>query len=231
MYLLDAHQADARGAIAEPFRRAAARLGVGIVGSERYPVTAGSHAAIARRVARARADGVVVDGSPYSGAATLMTSLLARLGPRVAIMVGEQFNVRDLLDLAGREAHGVFMAMPDAIPDAGSLTPAAERFVTDNGSSGHGSYALQAAQSADVALQAIARSDGTRASVLRSLRSLRVKDGILGSFAFDRHGDMTPATVTILRVTGETPRELQLPDQLEGAVVERVIRVGAGVSG
>ena len=42
---------------------------------------------------------------------------------------------------------------------------------------------------------------------------------------------MTPATVTIVRVTGETPRKLQLPDHLEGAVVERVIRVGAGVSG
>ena len=109
-----------------------------------------------------------------------MTSLLARLGPGVAIMVGEQFTVRDLLDLAGREAHGVFMAVPDTLPDAGALTPAAERFVTDNGAAGHASFALQAAQSADVALQAIARSDGTRASVLRSLRALRVKDGILG---------------------------------------------------
>ena len=40
-------------------------------------------------------------------------------------------------------------------------------------------------------MAAIARSDGTRASVLRELRESEANDGILGSFRFDANGDMT----------------------------------------
>ena len=48
-----------------------------------------------------------------------------------------------------------------------------------------------AAQSTEVLLAAIAASDGTRASVSHQLLSVRVTDGILGSFGFDQNGDMT----------------------------------------
>ena len=51
---------------------------------------------------------------------------------------------------------------------------------------------LFAAQAAEVVLAAIARSDGTRAAVLRELRASRVRDGILGTFRFDGNGDITP---------------------------------------
>jgi branched-chain amino acid transport system substrate-binding protein len=230
VYLLEAEQADSRGAIADPFRRAAAKLGVGIAGSARYAVATG-HAALAARVARARADGIVVDGSVYSGGALLMRGLFARLRADAMIMVGDQFNPRDLLEVAGREARGVYVATPEIRPGSGSLTRAADRFETDHGSAAHESFAMHAAEAAEVVLQAIARSDGTRASVLKALRSVRVEDGILGNFAFDRHGDMTPAKVTILRVTGELRRGLELPGPLEGAVVDRVISVGADISG
>ena len=43
------------------------------------------------------------------------------------------------------------------------------------------------------------------------MRATAVQDGILGSFRFDRNGDMTPAKVTILRITGRTPPALTLP--------------------
>ncbi len=65
---------------------------------------------------------------------------------------------------------------------------------------------LHAAQAAEVVLAAIARSDGTRASVLRELQATRVRGGILGTFRFDRNGDITPAKLAVLRVTGTTPR-------------------------
>ena len=65
-------------------------------------------------------------------------------------------------------------------------------------------------------MQAIARSDGTRASVLEELRATRVKDGLLGSFRFDRNGDLTPGHEPILRITGTTPPQAGLPQQLPG---------------
>ena len=74
------------------------------------------------------------------------------------------------------------------------LGPASERFAGDFGELDTG-FVLEAAQTAELVVRAIARSDGTRASVLEELIASRVKDGLLGSFRFDQNGDVTPATV------------------------------------
>jgi hypothetical protein len=58
-----------------------------------------------------------------------------------------------------------------------------------------------------------------------------VKDGILGDFRFDRYGDITPAKITILRVTGRTSPALALPGTSEGAVVDRVVTVPRRLAG
>ena len=58
----------------------------------------------------------------------------------------------------------------------------------------------QGAQAAEVLLDAIARSDGTRAVVVEELFNTRVTGGILGSFSFDRYGDITPATVGLYSI-------------------------------
>ncbi len=84
---------------------------------------------------------------------------------------------------------------------------------------------LHAAQAADVVLTAIARSDGTRAAVLRELRASRVRDGILGTFRFDGNGDITPAKLTVLRVTGRSATDERLPADYQGATIDRVLEV------
>jgi branched-chain amino acid transport system substrate-binding protein len=228
VYLLDPRD-ETPGHLVRSFHRAATRLGVGIAGSEDFGIDARKYAALAGRVAHARADGVVIGGTDSAGG-PLVKALRARLGPRVAIMVGDEFYVPPLIESAGRAAHGVYLATTEALPDAGSLTPAAARFAARFGSAAHGGYAMNAAAAAEVVLQAIARSDGTRASVLRSLHSLRVDNGILGTFTFAQ-GDISPARVTVLRVTGSTPKGVRLPIYLEGASVERVIEVPASLSG
>jgi hypothetical protein len=50
-----------------------------------------------------------------------------------------------------------------------------------------------------VLLDAIGRSDGTRASVVEELFATKVRDGILGTFHFDRFGDIDPAPVGVYR--------------------------------
>ena len=77
---------------------------------------------------------------------------------------------------------------------------------------------VYAAQAAEVVLDALAESDGTRASLLEALFATRVRGGLLGDFAFERSGDITESPVTVLRVTdgGEGP--------VEGGTVERVVR-------
>jgi hypothetical protein len=66
--------------------------------------------------------------------------------------------------------------------------------------------------------------------VLEELRGAEVNDGILGSFRFDRNGDMTPARILILRLTGKTPPGAGLYDRFQGAVVDRVLTVPASLA-
>ena len=81
-------------------------------------------------------------------------------------------------------------------------------------------------------LTAIARSDGTRASVLEAMRRTRVTDGILGSFGFDRNGDITPARVAVLRVDGRSHKEgAALNPMYAAAGVDSVVEVPPGLGG
>jgi hypothetical protein len=67
--------------------------------------------------------------------------------------------------------------------------------------------------------------------VLEELRAGRVRDGILGTFRFDRNGDMTTAQIPIVRITGATPPGAGLPQDFQGAVVDRVVEVPVNLAG
>ena len=60
-------------------------------------------------------------------------------------------------------------------------------------------YAPEGAQATEVLLDAIGRSDGTRMSVIRELFATKVRNGVLGTFSFDRFGDIVPSPVAIYR--------------------------------
>ena len=218
---------------ARPFRRAARRLGLRVVGSRSYDPEAGSYDALAARVARSGAQGVFVGGGVYDGGDRLLKALRARMGSRVKIMVADTFGpVPDVLELAGPTAQGVYVSFLDVPPAARELSPAGRRFVRDFGApDAPVAYLLPAAQAAEVVLQAIARSDGTRGSVLEELQATEVKDGILGSFRLDRNGDITPAQIPIFRITGETPPGAGVFPYFDGSVVDRVITVPERLAG
>jgi len=63
-------------------------------------------------------------------------------------------------------------------------------------------YAVAGAQATDVMLEAIARSDGSRASVTRNLFRTRISNGIFGSFWITPAGDTTLNAVAVHRITG-----------------------------
>lgn len=84
-----------------------------------------------------------------------------------------------------------------------ALSDAAVRFVDDFGATqpaGVDTFAIYAAQAAEVLLDAVASSDGSRPSVVEQLFATKVDDGILGSFVFDANGDISLNPVSIYRV-------------------------------
>jgi branched-chain amino acid transport system substrate-binding protein len=54
-------------------------------------------------------------------------------------------------------------------------------------------YAILGAQAGQVLLDAISRSDGTRSSVISEVFKTKVTDGLIGTFSFNKNGDLSGA--------------------------------------
>jgi ABC-type branched-subunit amino acid transport system substrate-binding protein len=222
---------DALGRVlfADGFARAAPRLGVEVAGNEGFLNDAPDYDRLVGRIARSGADGVVLGGW-LGNAGELLKALRAGLDRRTAMMTGDGFAiVPDVVDTLGRAADGLYVVVPDVPPEALEPTAAGRSVVRALGATAYAGYVMQAAAATEAVMDAIARSDGTRASVLERLRTLRETDGIIGGFRFDRYGDMTPAKLTVLRVRPDKrPRET-LRGGYRGAVLDRVLSVPTGL--
>lgn len=216
------------------FRVAAGRLGLDFTGVFTFRPQAKRYSVLVARLKRARVDAVYVGGYLYGNTAELIKELRTQLGPRVRIVVGDGFlPVSGMLRALGPTARTLYVSFGGNVGER-HLSPRGRRFLTDlratEGSTAPNpfpTYRLYAAQAAEVMLDAIGRSDGTRASVTRELMRTRVKNGLLLPFRFDRNGDTTRQSMTILRPVGGAAK----PDRLgiRGADVVRVIDVPAGL--
>jgi branched-chain amino acid transport system substrate-binding protein len=169
---------------ARAFRRAAGPLGLRVV----------------RRGADAAYAGGVLAGPTRKTLATAR-----RLAPRGPLALAAGYGpVAQLADSAAPgDAEGAYLfvaGVPDErLGDAGEAF--VRRFERAIGATPH-PYAVYAAQSAELLLDAIARTNATRPAVGQAVLRARVRNGPIGSFRFDRRGDATPAPVTIFRVDG-----------------------------
>ncbi|MBN1528540.1 MAG: ABC transporter substrate-binding protein [Thermoleophilaceae bacterium] len=229
--VLQEPRSDWRAEHADPFRRAAERLGLDVVGPELFDPAAESYAALADAVARSGAQAVFVAGTAWDGGAGLVKALRAR-SDRLRIMLMEPFaSVPELIEMLGPAARGIYIGAADVPPAARELSPAGESFARGFGAlDDPAQFALAAAQAAEVVMRAIARSDGSRESVLENLRAARVRDGLLGTFRFDRGGDIAPATVAVYRVADRAAPVPGGYPWFEGAVVDDVLTVPASLT-
>jgi ABC-type branched-subunit amino acid transport system substrate-binding protein/DNA-binding beta-propeller fold protein YncE/predicted Ser/Thr protein kinase len=224
VYVLDGSELH-RGILIRPFRYAARKLGIRVAGAAVVEQEAKDYDGLAQQIARSGAQGVVLGVDP-DPARPIIRAIRARLGARFPIMASNYFvYARDVLKFIGPAAQGIYVATTDVTRGQLKPTPAAKQFLEDFGEDGSGGPILESAQATELVLRAIARSDGTRESVLEKLKASRVKDGILGSFHFDRNGDLTPAKMPIIRITGSTPPSSRLPKSMQGAVIDRVVEI------
>jgi DNA-binding SARP family transcriptional activator/ABC-type branched-subunit amino acid transport system substrate-binding protein/streptogramin lyase len=188
------------------FETAVRKLGLHLVGSRSWSWEPGAtnYAALAERVARARPDGVFVDGFPFNGGPDVVKALRKRLGAGLVLLAPDSFALpgHELHDLTGEAAEGMYVTTTGAAIEG--LGTAGRQLMHDFAATqpkgANLLFVPEAMQAAEVFLQAIARSDGTRGSVLEELRRAHVKNGVLGSFRFDARGDMSPRVITVQRV-------------------------------
>jgi len=148
-----------------------------------------------------------VAGSLFASGDKVVKSIRSGLGSSLAIMTPDGFTpFSDVVQFIGSDAEGLTVSVPgvpnERLPRRGQKFVAA--FQRAVGTTPF-PYTVYAAQATEVLLQAIAASDGTRASVRRNLFKARVSNGLLGSFSIDSHGDTTANAITIYRIRGGKP--------------------------
>lgn len=218
VYALDDGEPFGRSFV-DDFIRASRRLGVALAGRASWDPGRKSYARVADAIARTQADGVFLGVNSGPESVRLLTDLRARLGSAVRFIAPEVFDPTAAV-LAGAAAEGMVISQPG--PPTAQLTGEGKQFVAafsrkfDRAPT---RYAVAAAQAMDVMLDAIAHSDGSRASVTKALFATSVSNGILGSFSITPTGDTTLNAVTIHRIFAgkvTTFMTVVVPDALMG---------------
>jgi DNA-binding SARP family transcriptional activator len=191
-------------AIADAFRTVGRKLGLSIAGAVAWNADdPDSYPQLARKARRSGADGVFLAGPISAGGVDLLRALRAELPAHVALLATGGFSLPDPLRDAGRAAEGLRVTVAGVAPAAlrgrgKQVVAGLERALEQ----APGQFSVYAAQATELLLDAIARSDGTRRSLIRALFASSIHNGLLGDFAVTQSGDITSNHVTVYRVTG-----------------------------
>jgi branched-chain amino acid transport system substrate-binding protein len=184
--------------VATDFRNAAKKLGLTIAGFTAWDPKASSYEALANKVKQSGADVVYLGGLECENGSKLIKDLRGTLGKTFPLIAPDGFSsFTDTWKNSGGAALGMYISVAGQ-PNA-KLGPTGQKFVKDFGAeigTSPNPYSAYGAQAAEVLLDAIANSGGSRGKVADNLLHTKVTDGILGNFSINENGDTTSNPVT-----------------------------------
>ena len=181
--------------VAQAFQARAKKLGLKIAGFVPWDAKATSYEAIGEQIASSGADSVYLGGIVCNNGVKLIKDLRAAVGPKPQFVAPDGFTPYSATLEAGSAAQG--MVISYAGQPLQKLGPAGKKFMAQFRAyakikGNMPPYAVYQAQAAQIMLGAIAKSNGTRASVVKEMFRTRVTNGIMGTFRFDKNGDIIP---------------------------------------
>ncbi|HEV8687111.1 MAG TPA: branched-chain amino acid ABC transporter substrate-binding protein [Gaiellaceae bacterium] len=205
VYVLNDKEAYGQG-VAENFKNAASSLGIKIAGFEAWDPKASSYEGLFRKIGGTGADAVFLGGLVDENGAKVIKDKVAVLGAnsgKVKLLAPDGFTTQQTIDEAGKAAAGMFMSVAGVPIDEfkGQGATFANDFKKTLAGKPIDPYAVYGVQAAQVLLDAIAKSDGTRASVIKNLFSTKVSNGYLGTFNINENGDPSGAAGAVVGFT------------------------------
>jgi branched-chain amino acid transport system substrate-binding protein len=205
VYILNDKQAYGLG-VATNFRDAAESLGIKIAGFAAWDSKATSYTSIFDKIKQTDADAVFLGGLICENGAQLIKDKVAVLGPNdgVKLIAPDGFTTQSTIDEAGSASAGMYLSVAGQPID--SFTGKAKEFV-DGLLAGPLSgkpidpYAIYGGQAAQVMLDAIAASDGSRSDVISKMFAANVQNGLLGTFKFSEDGDPVASAGATVAIT------------------------------
>ena len=206
LYILNDKEAYGLG-VATTTRKAAEHVGIEVVGFEAWDPKAASYESLFKKIQGTGADAVFLGGLIDENGAQVIKDKVAVLGPNdgdVKLFAPDGFTTQQTIDDAGPASKGMFMSVAGVPIDefSGAAQEFAETFQTEYlDGKPIDPYAIYGAQSAQILLDAIEDSDGTRADVIAKMFATEVTDGLLGSFKFNENGDPQDAEGAVVGFT------------------------------
>jgi branched-chain amino acid transport system substrate-binding protein len=194
VYILNDKQAYGLG-VATNFRDALGALGIKVAGFSAWDSKATSYTSTFDKIKQTDADAVFLGGLICENGEQLIKDKVAVLGPNdgaVKLLGPDGFTTQATIDGTAGAAAGMYLSVAGQPID--KFAGKAKDFVDGlrNGPlSGKAidPYAIYGGQAAQVLLDAIAASDGSRSDVITKLFATDVQDGLLGTFTFNSDGD------------------------------------------
>jgi branched-chain amino acid transport system substrate-binding protein len=223
-------------AVATLTKNAAKSNGITIAGFSAWAKESASYEATMRKIKATGADAVFLGGLIDENGAQVIKDKVSVLGPNdgaVKLFAPDGFTTQATIDESGPSSKGMYMSVAGTAVK--NLVGKGKQFVTgftkQLGGKPVDPYATYAAQAAEVMLDAIAKSDGSRQSVIDNLFKTKVRNGILGSFDINKNGDVSGGKGAVVKyvmyVAGaklDPVKELE-PDQ---AIADAALGAGTG---
>jgi branched-chain amino acid transport system substrate-binding protein len=185
--------------VATDTKNSATKLGLKVAGFTAWDPKASSYEAVATKIKQSGADWIYLGGLICENGAKLISDLKAGV-PGAKMMAPDGFSD---FTANGPAAAGIFITVAGVPPE--KLTGKGADFIKafgDQIGKKPNPYSAYAAQSMQVILDALEKSDGTRSSVTDNLLKTDVTDGILGTFSINENGDTTRNPVTVYQQVG-----------------------------
>jgi branched-chain amino acid transport system substrate-binding protein len=186
--------------VAKNFAGAAKAAGMTVTGFTAYDPKQANYQALFTRIKGQNPDAVFIGGLIDENSGQLINDKVQILGSneQVKLMLPDGFTTDAVFDRSQGgtpNAKGAFFSVAGVGID--KYKGAALTFINGFKSTLKGKpvdpYAILGAQAAQVLLNAIEKSDGTRSDVIAKVFATKVANGLIGNFAFNENGDLTGA--------------------------------------
>jgi branched-chain amino acid transport system substrate-binding protein len=193
VFILNDNQTFGKG-VAQAFQNRAISLHIAVKGFVPWDAKATSYEAIGQQIATSGAQAVYFGGIVCNNGVKLLKDVFAATGKKLFAGPDGWTPYSATLG-AGTAAIGMYISYAgqplSKLGKTGKAYIAAFRkYAHIKGSTPP--YSIYQGQSAQVLLNAIARSNGTRRDVIKQMFATQVTNGIMGTFHFDKNGDTCP---------------------------------------
>ena len=207
VYILNDKEAYGLG-VAKNFSGAAKALGMTVTGFSAYDPKAANFQATFTKIKNTNPDAVFIGGLIDENSGQLINDKVAVLGDnnKVKLMLPDGFTTDAVFQRSEGgtpNANGAYFSVAGVGIDKykGAALKFIDGFKTQLGGKPVDPYAILGAQAAQVLLDAIGRSDGSRTSVIDEVFKTKITDGLIGSFELNKNGDLTGANGAALLYT------------------------------